>query len=246
MVVHKTLTRKHRIEHANLLAILAFIAVAAYLSSNLKVFFANPERIKETVSSYGSLGPLVLVLFHITQTIIFFIPGPFISIAGGYLFGVFWGTVYNIIGSVVGSMSLFFIARKVGQSAFMRWLDEREYKHVEAVIQERGIWAVFFARLIPVFPNDALTIAAGVSPLKTRDFFIASSIGYIPTLYVENLLGDQLTQGITTKVLLLAGLLMLLAWIYILRHKIKVLLLKEVAAIENALHIKQANKVTAK
>jgi uncharacterized membrane protein YdjX (TVP38/TMEM64 family) len=128
----------------------------------------------------------------------------------------------------------------------MRWLDEREYKHVEAVIQERGIWAVFFARLIPVFPNDALTIAAGVSPLKTRDFFIASSIGYIPTLYVENLLGDQLTQGITTKVLLLAGLLMLLAWIYILRHKIKVLLLKEVAAIENALHIKQANKVTAK
>jgi len=257
MVLAKALSKKHRVEHANLVIILAFIAAALYISSNLRFLFTDPEHIKETVASYGRLGPLVLVFFHITQTIIFFIPGPFISIAGGYLFGVFWGTVYNIVGSIIGSMALFYLARKVGQSAFMRWLDDREYKHVEAVIQERGIWAVFFARLIPVFPNDALTIAAGVSPLKTREFFLASSIGYIPTLYVENLLGDQLTQGITMKVLLIAGFLMLLAWVYLLRNRIKVLMLREVAAIErdvaavekkveNAFHRKHTSGGTTK
>ncbi|MFH1788651.1 MAG: TVP38/TMEM64 family protein [Candidatus Altiarchaeota archaeon] len=236
MVVHKALTKKHRLEHANLLVVLFLLVAGYYLSSPLRVFFTDHEAIKATVASYGSLGPIVLIVFHIVQTIIFFLPGPFISIAGGYLFGVWWGTIYNIIGSTIGSMSLFFIARRVGQHAFKKWMDEREYMHIEASIDKRGLWTIFFARFIPVFPNDVVTIAAGVSPIKTRDFFIVSFIGYIPTLYIENLFGDQLSRGITAETIVLSALLVLLGVIYLARNKIKILVLKEVAAIEKEMH----------
>lgn len=239
MVVHKALTKKHRLEHANFLVVVFLLAVAFILSSPIRVFFTDPEAIKEIVASYGSLGPVVLILFHIVQTIIFFLPGPFISIAGGYLFGVWWGTIYNIIGSTIGSMSLFFIARRFGQHAFKKWMDDREYAHIEASIAERGLWSIFFARFIPVFPNDVVTIAAGVSPIKTRDFFIVSFIGYIPTLYIENLFGDQLTHGLTAETFILSGILILLGVIYLARNKIKILVLKEVASLEKALHIKK-------
>lgn len=239
MVVHKALTKKHRLEHANFLVVVFLLVVAFYLSSPIRVYFTDPEAIKETVASYGSLGPIVLILFHIVQTIIFFLPGPFISIAGGYLFGVWWGTLYNIIGSTIGSMSLFFIARRLGQHAFKKWMDEREYAHIEASISERGLWTIFFARFIPVFPNDVVTIAAGVSPIKTRDFFIVSFIGYIPTLYIENLFGDQLTHGITAETFILSAILILLGMIYLARNKIKIVILKEVAGLEKALHIKE-------
>lgn len=235
-MVSKALTKKHRIEHANLLILVFFLLVAAGVSTHLRHFFTNPERIKDYVTSYRSLGPLVLIFFHIVQTIIFFLPGPFISIAGGYLFGVWWGTFYNIIGSTIGSMSLFFIARRVGGCVFKSCTDEREYAHIEAVIQRRGPWGVFFARLVPVFPNDVVTIAAGVSPMRTKDFFVLSFIGYIPTLYLENLFGDQITQGITPETVILSALLVFLGITYLLRNKIKVMALKEVAAIEKELH----------
>ena len=221
------------------MVVVFLLVVAFYLSSPIRVYFTDPEAIKETVASYGSLGPIVLILFHIVQTIIFFLPGPFISIAGGYLFGVWWGTLYNIIGSTIGSMSLFFIARRLGQHAFKKWMDEREYAHIEASISERGLWTIFFARFIPVFPNDVVTIAAGVSPIKTRDFFIVSFIGYIPTLYIENLFGDQLTHGITAETFILSAILILLGMIYLARNKIKIVILKEVAGLEKALHIKE-------
>lgn len=237
MVVHKVLSKKHRIEHRNLVLLLVFLAFAFYLFDPISSFFTSPDAIKSYVGSYGRLGPLVLIGFHIMQTIIFFLPGPFISIAGGYLFGVFWGTIYNIIGSTIGSMSLFFLARRFGQKLFMKWMDEREYSHIAATVSERGLMAIFFARFIPVFPNDVVTISAGVSPIKTRDFFIVSFIGYIPTLYIENKFGDQLSHGLTIETILLSSVLIMLGLIYLLRNKIKVLLLKEVAFIEKEIHI---------
>ncbi|GEM_PF-645567 len=226
------ISKKHRIEHANLMVICSILLVTLLLSAHLRAFFTDTSQIKDYVAGYGSLGPIVLILIHITQTIIFFLPGPFISIAGGYLFGWFWGLVYNIIGSTIGSMALFFIARRIGHNAFMKWMDCREYKHIEAAIKKRGLWAIFFGRLVPIFPNDVATIAAGVSPIKTRDFFIVSFIGYIPTLYIENRFGDQLSQGLTVETMILSGALMFLGLIYLFRNKIKILFLKEVELLE--------------
>jgi uncharacterized membrane protein YdjX (TVP38/TMEM64 family) len=217
------------------LVVIFVLAVAVYFSSNLKGFFTDPARIKEYVVSYGSFGPIVLILFHIIQTVIFFIPGPFISIGGGYVFGVWLGTFYNIIGSTVGTMLTFFIARHVGQGYFLKWMDQREYRHIEKVLGEKGAKVVFFARLFPIFPNDVVTIAAGVSPINAKDFSIASFIGYIPTLYLENLFGEELNGAFTLKTAILAGVLLLLGLTYLLRNKIKLTFIKEVHEIEKEL-----------
>jgi uncharacterized membrane protein YdjX (TVP38/TMEM64 family) len=50
----------------------------------------------------GILAPLAFVALQIVQVILAPIPGQTLAGGGGYLFGTLWGTVYSMIGVVLG------------------------------------------------------------------------------------------------------------------------------------------------
>jgi uncharacterized membrane protein YdjX (TVP38/TMEM64 family) len=76
----------------------------------------NVGSIAQLIRKSGAWGPLILVLLHITQNVIFFIPGSFVSIAGGFVYGAVFGFIYNLIGIMVGTTVLFFLARWLGRA----------------------------------------------------------------------------------------------------------------------------------
>jgi len=65
--------------------------------------FSTAERIEEAVASWGFWAPVGFILVQIVQVIIFVIPGEIPQIAGGYLFGLFAGSLYSVVGILVGS-----------------------------------------------------------------------------------------------------------------------------------------------
>ena len=52
---------------------------------------------------------------QVLQVVVFFIPGEFIQIAGGYIFGTFLGGIISLMGITLGSIIVYFISNKYGK-----------------------------------------------------------------------------------------------------------------------------------
>src|SRR3989344_4834965 len=63
------------------------------------------ENLEEFISGFGFLSPLVFIIIYAVLTALLF-PGIILSFVGAVLFGVVNGTIYNLIGAVIGA-SLF-------------------------------------------------------------------------------------------------------------------------------------------
>jgi len=65
------------------------------------------------VEGAGAAGPLLFMGLYAVATVLF-LPGAVITLAGGALFGPFWGTLWNLTGATVGAALAFLIARYFG------------------------------------------------------------------------------------------------------------------------------------
>ncbi|NMA60423.1 MAG: TVP38/TMEM64 family protein, partial [Firmicutes bacterium] len=74
----------------------------------------DPEDLVEAIQSYGHWGALIFIGIQIFQIVLPPIPGRVVQIAGGYIFGLWLGTLYLVIGSLLGSFIAFYAARVIG------------------------------------------------------------------------------------------------------------------------------------
>jgi uncharacterized membrane protein YdjX (TVP38/TMEM64 family) len=176
-----------------LLAIIALLLIR--LHPGISLGWVHTFTLEKIIRSAGVWGPLVLISLHIIQSVAFFLPGPFVSVAGGYLFGAFWGFVYNLIGTMAGTSILFWLARKLGKSIITQKINPREMKLINDFIARKGKYALIYARLIPFFPGDLLTILVSWTEIPYTTFFLFTLIGSVPRLIFENVFGSQLRHG---------------------------------------------------
>ena len=78
-------------------------------------FFSNQEAIRNYVNSFGSFAPIIFIILQILQVVITPISHYAVSIAGGYIFGLWLGALYNFIGRVIGTIIAFYLARYIGK-----------------------------------------------------------------------------------------------------------------------------------
>jgi uncharacterized membrane protein YdjX (TVP38/TMEM64 family) len=111
-------TKRHLVIHIVLFA--AFLGAIAFVSiqfgPSIVRLLRNPGKFQEFIKSYGPLSALVYILIQAAQIVIAFIPGEIVQIAGGYSFGTFAGTVYSFLGTLLGTVIVFFTTRLFGYS----------------------------------------------------------------------------------------------------------------------------------
>jgi uncharacterized membrane protein YdjX (TVP38/TMEM64 family) len=73
--------------------------------------FRDRHQLKVVIRSYGPYSPLVFILLQIIQVVVAPIPGEAIEFLGGYVFGVWAGMFYSMIGLILGSWFAFSTAR---------------------------------------------------------------------------------------------------------------------------------------
>lgn len=153
--------------------------------------FATPERLRDWVAGWGYTAPLVFIGVQFTQVVLFVIPGEVAQIAGGYVFGVWLGVLYSIIGILLGSVFNFYLARLLGvpfvESVFGK---ERLAKFDAILTSRRATVAFFLFFLIPGVPKDALCYVAGLSTLAFPSFLLVSTIGRLPGIIGSSALGS--------------------------------------------------------
>ena len=124
------------------------------------------------------------------------LPGSLLTLCGGAIFGVAWGTLYNILASNLGATLAFFMARYFGRDFISRFMKGRVEAFDEKVASH-GFRFIFTLRLIPLIPFNGLNLGSGLSKIKYRDYLLGSVLGMLPGTFIYTYFADALLMGAT-------------------------------------------------
>lgn len=186
--------------------VLILVLGSAWLLWTHTEWFENPSLVKVEVLGWGIWGPVVYMLLYAVGPS-FLVPGAVMTIAGGLAFGALWGAVYSLVGADAGALIAFSAGRFLGRSFVQRLVGGGRFEKILAHIGRHGFQIIFYLRLVPLIPYNALNLLAGASPITFRDYFWASVIGMIPGTILFAFLGDALWHPTSPRFFLALALI---------------------------------------
>ena len=143
-------------------------------------------------------GSAVVFTLIFTGTILILIPATILTLAAGFAFGVFWGTVIVMIASLAGAGLAFLIGRTLARDVVdAKVSDNRRFRRFDRTIGRQGFKIVFLLRLSPIFPFTLINYALGLTSVQFTTYLLATAIGIFPAalLYVYvGAVAEDLTQ----------------------------------------------------
>jgi uncharacterized membrane protein YdjX (TVP38/TMEM64 family) len=125
-------------------------------------------------------------------TIALSIPGgAFLTIASGFLFGVWIGGVLSVIGATIGAAGLFTVA-KTAVGNFLQARVRKFITKLESDFDENAFYYLFMLRLIPVVPFWVLNVAPAFLGVSFAVFFWSTFFGIMPGSFVFAWVGTGL------------------------------------------------------
>ena len=175
------------------------------------------DRVLAWLNSFGAWAPLAFIAFSFIQTVIAPIPGQFIGLASGYLFGAGAGLLYGFVGTTLGSWVAMGLGRRFGRPWVARLISESALSRFDRFSNRRGPWFFFLVFLFPFVPDDLACYAIGLGPLPILPMLAMASIVRLPVGAVTVLLGENaanLPAGMFVAALAGLVLLAVVFWKY--------------------------------
>ena len=158
-------------------------------------FLTDAEAARAYVRSFGVWAPLALILLQALQIVLAPVPGQVLAAVAGYLFGPWWGTLYNMIGITIGSTAAFWLSRRFGRTYVERMVDDDALATFDTFVERRGLLTLFVLFLIPGLPDDALCFVGGLTSIPLRKLVLVAIVGRTPAFFLANVLGGLLATG---------------------------------------------------
>jgi pyruvate/2-oxoglutarate dehydrogenase complex dihydrolipoamide dehydrogenase (E3) component/uncharacterized membrane protein YdjX (TVP38/TMEM64 family) len=141
------------------------------------------ERPFAVVSVYFAVYLLVTALS---------LPGAaLMTLLGGAIFGLFWGTLIVSFASSMGATLAFLASRFLFHDAVQRRFGEK-LAAINNGIRREGAFYLFTLRLVPVFPFFLVNLVMGLTPIPVRTFYWVSQVGMLLGTIVYVNVGTQL------------------------------------------------------
>ena len=147
------------------------------------------------VASFGWAGPLVFVLVYVLATILF-LPGSLLTLAGGALFGLGLGTLFNLAGATIGAGISFLLARGL----LAEWVESKtkgKLAQLKEGVEKEDWQFVAFVRMVPLFPFNLLNYALGLTRIGFWRYLVTSSITMLPGALVYTYIGFLGKQAVS-------------------------------------------------
>jgi len=181
-------------------------------------FFRNQEQIRAWLTDIGPLAPLASIGLNTAQVLLAPVPGQVIGLANGYLFGIFWGTVYSLLGVTFGSALAMALGRWLGRPILERLVKPAQLTRWDDLATHRGPLFFFFVFLLPLLPDDIACFAVGLSRLSIPYMLLLAAIGRLPGLIVSSWIGAHASDLPPAGWALAGGAALALA-VLVLRHQ---------------------------
>ena len=170
--------------------------VALYVSlRRYAPFVFDTEALRVWIDQFGVFAPLVFVLVQATQVVVAPIPGQIVALAAGYLFGAVAGTVYSLVGVLIGSAIAFSLAKRYGRPFVENVLHEDILTRFDGFVDRVGIPGLVVFVLIPGLPDDAICFLSGLTTWRLRTFMAVIAVGRLPAYVITVYAGGELADG---------------------------------------------------
>ncbi len=115
------------------------------------------------------------------------------TLAGGAVFGLWWGTLLISFASSIGATLAFLASRWL----LGGWVQQRFAERLQtfnAGMERDGAFYLFTLRLVPLVPFFVINLAMGLTRIKPLTFYGVSQLGMLPATLVYVNAGTQLAQ----------------------------------------------------
>lgn len=157
----------------------------------LRAWVSDQERVREWVASFGPWGPLVSVALNVAQVLLAPIPGQFVGLLNGYLYGLWLGTFYSMVGLLLGTALAMGLARWFGRP-LVEWLVRPEQlARWDRLADRRGALFFFLVFLFPFLPDDVVCFMVGLTSLSIPAMLVLAALGRLPGVFVSCWVGAR-------------------------------------------------------
>ncbi|HEY3779280.1 MAG TPA: TVP38/TMEM64 family protein [Rhizomicrobium sp.] len=181
---------------AGLIAAFFGFGLQRYLT--LETLRDNGRVLRALASHHPLLAPATFVIAYASLVALSVPGGAVMTIAGGFVFGLWKGAALAIVGATAGAVLLFVIARFVVGDA----LRDRAAPFIRRMTEgfNRNAFAyLLFLRLLPAFPFWVVNLVPALIGVRLRLFASATLIGIIPGTLAYASVGDGLGRYFTAK-----------------------------------------------
>ncbi|MEF8758734.1 MAG: FAD-dependent oxidoreductase [Candidatus Accumulibacter sp. UW25] len=197
-----------------LLLLVIATVVALYVAFDLGRFLSL-EALKAqqaTIEAWRAARPLSAAAIYFVSYVIvtaLSLPGAvWMTLAGGALFGLGWGTLVVSFASSLGATLAFLVSRTLLRD----WVTDRFGERLRTIddgVRREGAFYLFTLRLVPAFPFFLINLLFGLTSMKMRTFYWVSQLGMLAGTVVYVNAGTQLAKidslaGIVSPGLLLS------------------------------------------
>jgi len=161
------------------------VAGAIILSKLLieNVLGIQSDSLIESWMGRAGPGSAVVMISLLAADLFLPIPSSLIMMLSGAAFGVLWGSVFSLVGSIGGEWLGFELVRRDGRRASSKMVGDDELERLSRVFARHGTAVVVVTRALPVV-METMSVVAGLSKMKRSTFLIASLLGTAPIVVV--------------------------------------------------------------
>jgi len=180
-----------------LLALLVVLLVAAFFVFDAERFLSLDfyKSQQAAIDAYRAANPLpaagIFSLIYIAVTALSVPGAAVLTLVGGAIFGLAWGTLIISFASTIGATLAFLVARFLLRG-WVQTRFSRRLKAINAGIERDGPFYLFTLRLVPIFPFFVINLVMGLTPIRTWTFYWVSQIGMLAGTLVYVNAGTQL------------------------------------------------------
>lgn len=132
-------------------------------------------------------APLALIGLYVTLSPTGLPVSPLVW-GGGVVFGLWWGWLYNFIGTLLGASASFLLARALGRDLIVHMAGENLLARVETILERHGFWTLVRVRFLPI-PFAVINFGAALAGVRWPEFVGASLIGLAPSMVIWTYFG---------------------------------------------------------
>jgi len=169
----------------------AFFALGLHRYISFSTLSEHRGTLLALVERHAVLAPLAFMAGY-ALAVAFSIPGAAVlTIAGGFMFGTWAGTVYVVVGATLGAVGVFLAARTaLGQGLRRRagpWM-----KRLETGFRENALSYLLVLRLVPLFPFWLVNLVPAFLGVPLGTYALGTFVGIIPGSFVYTSVGNGL------------------------------------------------------
>jgi len=195
----------------SVVVVAVMLLIAAIFTADINNIIKWIENIPHGLKEVLMMGIIAL------QILIAVIPGEPLELACGYMFGSVPGTLICMLGSLIGTVMVFFLVRFFGVKIVNLMFKSEKIDSTKKLFEKKkNLFWVFVLFLIPATPKDVMTYLMSLTNIKLGKWLVITTVGRIPSIVTSTFLTGSIKSeqylfagivGVITVVVVIAGAL---------------------------------------